>query len=302
MSEQNEPTVDVAGLEASLSELVKAADATDLVKAYGGVSVETSGRYDEDGKGGGGMAGSGAVGGVDRMMIGKMSDIVADALGGAGFSADQITAFMTGKQEDEEEEEEDEEEGYDKSWTADEDDSHFEKSMDDFRRDPDIGDAIDVSAYLESITARVARQIDGLNKSMRQGNAQQQNVNRAFAAAMHQMGGLVKSQSRVVGELGRRLGIVERTPNQPKAALTGAQAMAKSLGPASASQSLSKSEVLSTLSYMNMQKLQKSIAGRSTMEAIGLLEGGNVLHPETLKEVERFLRTHPNEAEAAKRF
>lgn len=324
-----EKTVDHSGLEASLDELVKAADATELVKGYGGVRVEHSGRYDEDGKGGGGQAGSGDMGGLDNMMIGKMSDIAGDALVNAGFSADQIMGFMTGKQEDDDDEEDDEDmdgkivgpsdfEGkivgpsdfsgrkgkYGKSDDFEDDDDYFTKSIDSLREDSDIGDAIDVSSYLEALTTRVADQMDGIRKSVGRGNRDQRNVNRAFAAAMHQVGSLVKSQQHVISVLGERLGVVERTPNAPKGAsdLSGAQAMHKSLTPGgSAQETLSKGEVLNVLTFMNLKKGIKEVAGRSTMETIGLLEGGNVLHPDSLNEVTRFLRTHPQDADAAKR-
>ena len=58
--------VEMAGLSASLDELVKAADATDVVKSYGGTNVETSGHVDERGQAGGGMAEAGDMGSRDR--------------------------------------------------------------------------------------------------------------------------------------------------------------------------------------------------------------------------------------------
>jgi hypothetical protein len=319
--------VDVEGLEASLQDLIKAADATSIAKAYGGTSVEYSGRYDEDGKGGGGGAESGDIGGLDDMMIGKLSE--------AGIPADVISAFSAfmSKEEEEEkesegggdEEEEEEEEGEEGKMsahkkgkfppepefegkmgkvshgrpTAKSQDYDLQKSMQEFRGDRDIADAIDVSPFLEALTARTAEQLDGIRKSHGQFANSQADVNRAMAGAIYQMGSIIKS-------MGQRLGVVERTPATPRGAtrLTGAQAMAKSMPGevGSGRESLSKSELLASMSYMNLEKGIKQINGRSTAELVSLFEGGANIDQGTVGEVEKFLRSHPNESDTARRY
>ena len=77
MSEE-QGEVELGGITATLDELVKAADATEIVKAYGGTNVEWSGHVDERGKVAGGGAGGGDVGGLDDMMIGKMAQSLID--------------------------------------------------------------------------------------------------------------------------------------------------------------------------------------------------------------------------------
>lgn len=297
--------VSIDGLEKSLADLMEVADATELNKGYGGVSVETSGRYDEKGKGGGGMAGSGDVGGLDDMMIAKMSDAGVPA----GMIA-EFSAFMAGKQEDDEEDDEGEES--EKSFYEDDFDYGYEqediaKSMDHFRADPAIADTIDVSPYLESLTVGVADQIDGLTKSQQVFQLSQNEVNRHMAAAMAQMGTMIKSQAAVIEELGSRLGLVERQPSAPRAALTTgrAQAMAKSMpneaGNGYGSQ-LTKSELKSTLTYMNLEKGIKSINGRSTSEIVCLYEGGAPIDGKVVEAAQRFLQTNPHEADAARSY
>jgi hypothetical protein len=183
------------------------------------------------------------------------------------------------------------------------------KSMDDFRQDKDIADAIDVSPYLEAMTARTADQIDGLRKSIDGGFAGQVDINRHMAAAMHQMGTLMKSQEAVIGELGKRLNIVEKQPQQPKGATsrTGAEAMAKSMpgeagGPPASGSSLSKSELLGTLSYMNLEKKIHNIGSQKTSEAIYLLEGGNKVDDGVIAAATAFLAQNPAEAQQARTY
>jgi len=336
--------VDVSGLEASLNDLVKAADATDLVKGkgkdWGSVNRDYSGHNDERGKVGGGAAGSGDIGGLDDMMIGKMGETAMSALASAGFSAPQIAAFMSGKAEDEGEDEEDEEDEDEDEMAGDADGSFvshnrpeptgkmgppmppfrgkakksgngggepLSKSIDALRADPDIGDAIDVSAYLEAVTVRVADQIDSLAKGISDGRQEQAQVNRAMAAALWQTGKLVKSQQAIIHALGVRLGIVEATPAAPKGVQSPqrAAALAKGFsgeagGPGS--QALKKSEILGTLSYMTLEKGIREINGQKTSEVISLFEGGNVIAPETVHAVESFLRQNPSEANTARPY
>jgi hypothetical protein len=180
------------------------------------------------------------------------------------------------------------------------------KSLDALRSDPDIGDAIDVSAYLEGMTARVAEQLDSLAKGIHGGHSEQRKVNREFAAALWQTGKLVKSQAQVINALGQRLGLVESAPAPARGVQDPrrAQALAKSMpGEAGAGGGrLGKSEILNTLSYMLLEKGVKEINGQSTREVIGLFEGGNVIAPETVGAVESFLRQHPGENQKARSF
>lgn len=300
--------VDVDGLEASLQDLIKAADATDLAKAYGGTSVEYSGRHDEDGKGGGGGAEASDIGGLDDMMIGKLTE--------AGIPADVIAefgAFMSAKQEEGEEEEEEEEEGEEEEPAAkmggkvphDRPVPGMGKSMDALRQDADIGDAVDVSPFLEALTARMAEQLDNVRKSHASFQSNQAGVNRAQAAALYQMGTLMKSQTEVISELGRRLGIVERVPAPQRGATTTpmARALAKSMpGEAGVGgEALSKSELVSTLTYMNLEKSIRDINGRKTGELAMLADSGSI-DEETVAAARHFLMTHPNEAQVAKQY
>ena len=298
-----EPQVTDDGLGNALDELLKAADATSLPKAYGGTSVETGGRVDERGASSGTLAGGGDVGGLDDLMIAKMS--------AAGIPAGTISAFAAFMSDDEEEEEEEgDEEGDDKDKKEnpfDKSEAHaFQKSMDVYREDPDLSDTIDVSPFLESLTARTADQLDAIRKSAGAFEGQQSHVNQKLAAALHQIGGLLKSQSNVIQVLGERLNIVERTPAAPKGAtqLSGAQPLHKALPGelGQGGQELRKSEILSTLTYMNLEKGMNEINGHRTSELVGLFEGGNVIDQKTIGAVHNFLQTHPNEADAARQY
>jgi hypothetical protein len=334
MGDQNrdndQGTVTVEGLSSALDDLVKAADATDLIKGDGG--IEHSGHYDERGKVGGGRASGSDAGGLDNMMIAKLTEAGIDAGTIAAFQDFVAKAKDTDDDADEEpdNDEDDEMSGEMREVIADmhayakkngsmngypgfgksDDGGYGEplvKSMDEFRNDRDIADAIDVSPYLEAMTARTADQIDGLRKAISSGFGNQTEVNRHIAAAMHQMGTLVKSQASVIGELGKRLNIVESQPLPAKGATTrtGAQALAKGMpgeagGPAAGGESLSKSELLSTLTYMNLEKGIKNIGSQRTSEAIYLLEGGNKVDNAVINAANAFLSQNPTEAQAAR--
>ena len=322
-----EPEVTVDGLQTSLDDLVKAADATDLIK-MGSVDsnrVEHSGTQGSDGKQGGGR-GSGAAQ-LDKMMIAKFADL--------GFDANQISAMegaLTGKAADDDDDDDDDEmEGYtgkakahaaayakangglkgykgmpyEKSGDDGTPGEPLVKSMDEFRKDPDINDAIDVSPYLEAMTARTAEQIDNMNGVLAKGFGNQSVVNRALAGALHQMGQLAKSQSVVIDALGKRLGIVERTP-QPQKGVTDATALNKAMpgeaGTGGDRQPLKKSEILATLSYMNLEKGIKNINGEATSHCIGMLEGGGMTSPAVLKAVDDFHIANPNESDVARQY
>jgi hypothetical protein len=305
-----EQTVDAEALDKSLQDLLKAADTTDLSKAYGGTSVETTGHVDERGKTPGGMAGSGDIGGIDDMMIGKLSDAGVPSEVIAAFSA-----FMKKEKDDEDEGEDDDKDDKKPPFLAEKSDAApaegetLKKTMDALRDDPAIADTVDVSPFLESLTARMSDQMDNLRKSQMDFAADQAAVNRAMARAMHQIGTLIKGQSGVTQELGKRLGIVERTPMPTKGAksLEEAKALAKSMpGEAGNPETdLTKSEVCRVLTYMNLEKGIRTINGQSTGELAGLLEGGgdqSTTQPFVVEAVQEFLRENPKEAQRARTY
>lgn len=317
--EPHEPELTFEAIEASLNELVKAAEATDLVKAYGNVAVDQYGHHDERGDTSGGLAEGGDIGSLDSMMIGKMQQSLIDA----GFSADQVVAFMAGKQEEEEEEEE--EEGKMSGKPADTSGGvgtnprvkasggeasgvSLKRSMDAFRGDADIAEAIDVSPFLESLVARTAEQMDGLHKSMNAQQANQFGFNRQMAAAVYQIGQLAKSSAYVLDALNDRLGLIEAQPSPQKGhtQLSGAQPVRKSFGvhgsEGAGGERLTKGEVLATLSYMNLEKGVSDIGGTPTSQIIGLFEGGGSLAPQALDAVHGFLSAHPHEADTARTY
>ena len=288
MSDQNEETVTLESIDAALDTLIKATDATDLLKG----GIDQYGHVDERGKTSGGRAGPSDAGGLDKMMIGKMEAALIDQ----GFSADAIAAFMS-KGDDEEEEEEEEKDD-------DDGDNPFGKSFDAFQGDPAIADAIDVSPFLEALVQRTSEQLDYLGKSQAAAGAEQAEVNRSMAVAMYGVAQLVKSVEQVTNALNQRLALVERQPSTPRGAQSApqARAMAKSFGGNSGGDQpaqLHKSHVVNTLSYMNLEKGIKEIGGQATSELIGLYEGGGQLAPQALRSVHQFLATHPNEVQAA---
>lgn len=315
-------TVDTSELSASLNELIKAANATKLVKGEG-VSIDNSGTMSDGKSSGGGQGSMSDAGGLDDLMIAKMSAAGVDA---ATLSA--FRAFMSHEEPDGDEggesddDEDDEMEGKmgmapqapftraprpsPKGGTQkSKSERGLSKAMDQFRSDGDIEEALDVSPFLEAITARTAEMIDGMRKSHRTAAVDQGKVNAKMAAAMYQIGSLLKSQVQVIDTLRSRLGIVERAPvAAPRGATTQPKALAKSMPGEVGGQSkqLSKSEVVSTLSYMNLEKGMREINGVRTSELVGRLEGGNVLDQGTLDAVAQFLRTNPAEASSAKAY
>lgn len=322
MSENNEPEVTLEGIDAALDSLIKAADATEMAKAYGGTAVDSYGHVDERGKTSGGYADKGDMGGLDSMMIGKMEQSLIEQ----GFPAAAIAAFMRGKQSDDEEDDDEMEGKMGKPASTaggvgtnprvsasgggstmakmGDDDEDYGKSFDAFREDPAIGDAIDVSDFLGALVQRTTEQLDALGKSQAAMSAEQRDVNAKMATAMFGIGQLVKGLAAHANRLDQRLGLVERQPNAPRGAtnVPRARAMAKSFGAHGAEgggTELSKSQVIATLSYMNLEKGMREIGGRATSELIGLYEGGNQLAPQAFHAVQRFLATHPNEAQVA---
>lgn len=176
------------------------------------------------------------------------------------------------------------------------------KSMDAFRQDPDIAGAIDVSSYLEGMTARTAEQIDKMRGSLKKGFSSQEQVNRAMAGALYQIGSLLKSRDEVIGELSKRMGIVEKQPAAPKGATTRAAALQKSMpGEAGGGggQSLKKHEVISVLSYMRLEKGIQHVGSSAVGEAIYMLEGGGQIDPKLVEAAEAFVASKPQEAHTA---
>lgn len=335
---QAEPEVTLDGIDASLRDLVKAADATDLTKALGGVAVENGGHTDERGSTSGGYPETGDVGSLDSMMIGKMQQ----ALIGAGFDAGAIAAFMRGKQGDEEETEDpdEDEEGTQEPPMAGKfgkpasteggvkpnprvkpsggkGGGKMGKSLDSLRAHQNergertIADAMDVSPFLADFVTATSAQLDDMRKSIEEGRDTNADVQRKMAAAVYGIGQLVKGIAAHGERLDRRLGLVERAPNQPKGhqQLQGARPLEKGMprevgGPSGQPEALTKGQVLSVLSYMNLEKGQRderfrTIGGQPTFEIAAIYEGGGNLPRHALQAVHHFLATHPHEAPVA---
>ena len=340
-----EPEVALDGIDASLRDLLKAADATDLAKALGGVSVETGGHTDERGSTSGGYPEQGDIGGLDSMMVGKMQQALIDA----GFDAGSISAFMRGKQgedEDEGDDDEGDEEGggmppamagkFGKPADSSGGTSTngrpkpsggkgkgMAKSEDAFRADPAIADAMDVSPFLGALVQKTSEQLDDIRKSLDARADHQDEVTKKMAAAVFGVGQLVKSIAQHAQRLDERLGLVERQPNPQRghtalpahggggyrqpAARPLTKGMPGEAGGHAQPEQLTKSEVLSVLSYMNLEKGQKderfrSIAGQPTGEIIGIYEGGGGLPRPALEAVYGFLASHPHEAAVARSY
>jgi hypothetical protein len=338
--DQSEVTVD--GLSNALDDLIKAADATDLIKggftshnrpgAGGGDAngVENSGHYDEDGKRGGNRGSMADAGKLDAMMIGKLANAGVDASTIAAFS-DFVGKAKAEPDEDEgggasdDDEDDQEMEGAMRAMRAYKRDKgslagfpgfggkarksgdggeRLQKSLEQFRADPDISDALDVSPYLEAMTTRTAEQIDAVHTVLSKSAGEQSTVNRAMAAAVYQMGTLLKSQSAVVNTLAQRLGLVEKQPMPQRGVTDAARAsMRKSMpNEAGGDNALSKSETLAVLSYMNLEKGMKQINGQRTIEAIGLLEGGGQVSRDVIAAAQAFVTQHPAEAQVARSY
>lgn len=323
---KDEQEVSTDALQASLDGLLKAASVPKeevLQKGAGsdsemdGTAISTSGHFDERGPVGGGMAGKGDIGPQSsaswesKMMIAKMMEAgyLSPGPNFAAMAGSDYMAQFAGKMEKEDDEDEKEMEGKaDAGFVPDSRPTPTQKShVNEFTEDPDIAEAIDASDFMEAITTRTTSALDGLGKSLAAAEHRQSEINKATAGAVYEMGTLIKSQQAVIEELGQRLGIVEREPAPSKGATTlqGAQALAKSMpneagqGAGNPYDSLNKSQVARTLSYMNLEKGVAEIGGDRTANLVGLAEAGGIISETTLEEVKRFLTTHPNEAERA---
>jgi hypothetical protein len=163
---------------------------------------------------------------------------------------------------------------------------------------------------MEAITTKVVQSLDGLKKSMKNGRDKQEGVNTAMAAAMYQMGNLVKSQSRVIDELGSRLGMVERQPAAaPKGVQNPAQAAALSKGmPGEAGDNgggvgqLNKSEMASALSYMRFEKGMDAINGEPIGQLAAFAESGGDISKSVCEYMDKWLATHPQERAQALQY
>lgn len=297
-----EPELDVSQLTAALDNLTKAAASTSLHKG----DIANSGTYSDGKPAGGGQGSMSDSGTVDDLMIAKMSAAGVDAGTIAGFR--QFMAFEKKKKKD------GDVEGngsvpqppFQRSAAAA---SDLSKSITD---DPEIQEGMECSPFLESLVARTTDAVSALQKSIQTGSAgvedfrkSQNQMNRAVAGALTEMGKLLKSQAGVIDVMTKRLGIVERAPVQnPRGRTSGAVPLNKSMpNEAGATfQPLKKSEVLSVLSYRNLEKGEKAINGISTTQLIGMYEGGGVLDDRTLENVHQWVQANPKEAELARQY
>lgn len=291
--------VDTIQLEKSLADLIKVADATKLVKGDG-VQIANSGTTSDGKPSGGGQGSMSDAGGLDDLMIAKMT--------AAGIDAGTIANFAAFMSDDEDGEDEDDEDGKGvppqppfTSKSAQQGDL-----IKGIAADPTVAEAIDVSPFLDALVARTTDALGSLEKSLGAHRGEQAKVNRAMAAALYQSGQLLKSQAGVIDELRSRLGIVERAPvAQPKGRtqLSGAKALSKGMpNEAGEAGQLRKSELLSTLSYMNLEKGIRDINGVRTSEIIGRFEAGDVIDDGVIHAARSFLAQNPNEADAARRY
>lgn len=176
-----------------------------------------------------------------------------------------------------------------------------------------INELVDVSPYIEAFTSRTADAIDSLAKSQRSIDKKAQIVAKRndehfalLAKSLVSLGGVVRTQQNVISELGKRLGLVEAQPAPAKGVqtLSGAKALQKSMPNevGGGGSRLNKSEMLSVMSYMNLRKGLKDIAGRSVaLDLVPNAERGVV--PEVVQqEVYQWMRRNPAEVEDAKAF
>lgn len=287
MAEQNE-TVEIDQLEKSLKALVDTAQAGVAPLTKGG--VENSGFEGLDGKQGGGQGSASDAGSIDNMMIAKMK--------AAGIPAGIVAKFAAFMQD--EGEDEDDEDAF-KSFAGESAD--LNKSL---RSNPKVAEMLDVTPFLDDFTTQVGEHLTKLHKSVAAGHKQQSDINVKLAQAVHQLGTLVKSQAKVIDVLGQRLGIVEKTPVAPPKGKTRAAALHKSMpgeaGAGDPTEQLRKSEVLATLTYMNLEKGISEIGGRRTSDLVVALEAGGVYDQATHAAVVDFLRKNPEEAPIARQY
>lgn len=302
MSEKN---IAPADLEKTMKSLLDTVEATSLAKG----GVENSGTYGSEGKQGGGQGSESDAGPIDNMMIAKMIQSGVDVQTAAKFAA-----FMSGEGYDEDEDDEEMMGKKKARKSLDPSDSDLAKS---FRDSLDFNldaagiedEMVDITPYLNGFTEAVGESLGKLDVSFQKSAAKQDKVNKALALAVHQMGTLVKSQSahiekqgHVINALGERLGLVEKAPvAQPKGAQTKAQAIEKSMpGEAGGGDEkrLTKSEVLSVLSYKNLVKGEKMIGQRLTSDVITGLESAGIYDREIDSAAHSFFKSLTKEEQA----
>jgi len=292
--------VDTIQLEKSLADLIKVADATKLAKGDG-VQIANSGTMSDGKPSGGGQGSMSDAGGLDALMIAKMTAAGIDAGTIANFAA-----FMADDDDEDEDDGDEDDEGKVPQPPFTSKSSAQGDLIKGIASDPTVAEAIDVSPFLDALVARTTDALGSLEKSLGAHRGEQAKVNRAMAAAIYQSGQLLKSQAGVIDELRSRLGIVERAPvAQPKGRtqLSGAKALSKGMpNEAGEAGQLRKSELLSTLSYMNLEKGIRDINGVRTSEIIGRFEAGDVIDDGVIHAARSFLAQNPNEADAARRY
>lgn len=291
--------VTIEQLDKSLKALVDSADAL----AKGG--VENSGTTSDGKPAGGGQATTKDAGGIDDMMIAKMSS--------AGVPADTLAAFqafMSGKpfegKKDEGGEDEDEDEETEKSNKQKP--SLAKSARQRFSDDPSIQQAVEVSPYLDALATQTAEAIDALDTSIAKslGDITKRNdrVNFALVKSLTQVATTLRGHGEVLSALAKRLGVIEQAPARaPKGATGTASPIAKSgFGNGNGGDALTRRELCNTLTFMNLEKGLKTINGFKTSELAVAAEAGGVVAAETLEAVQRFLREHPAEADKAKAY
>lgn len=211
--------------------------------------------------------------------------------------------------DDEEDEDEDDEGGEEPPPVGMRGKRRMGKSLsfdEQFRADPDIAEVVDVSPFMETLTARTTEALDSLAKSLRKSNRDRDTQFATMAKTVVALGTLVKSQQAVIAEMGKRLGVVEKQPAPQKGVTqVGPNGVIQKSMPGEAGAggaSLRKSEVASTLTYMNIEKGIREIGGRKTSEIVGLVESSAEVPGPILAEVQNFLRRNPGEAALAKSY
>jgi len=319
----NETTVTDDDLAKSLQALTQVARTTSaMAKGEDGANnVAHSGTMSDGKPSGGGRGSVSDAGALETLMIAKMSEAGASAsfiakmvkkLREGDDEDEDMQAFMGANLQDPSDIQVPRPSPTNKSMREE---NTLRKAMEEMRDVPEINDAVDVSSYLEGLTATVAEMVDGMRKSITAGQGKQDKFNHGMAKAVVGLASLVKSQSAHLAQqssinkvLAERLGIVERAPvAQPRGATTLPQAAALAKGlPAEAGGSavgdLRKSEVISTLGYMNLEKGMKDIYGHKTVDILCQYEGGGELANEHLQAVRQFLAANPNEAAQARSY
>lgn len=294
-----EAEVTIEQLDKSLKALVDSADAL----AKGG--VENSGTTSDGKPAGGGQATTKDAGGIDDMMIAKMSS--------AGVPADTLAAFqafMSGKPfEGKEDENEDDDEDEETEKSNKQKPSLAKSARQRFGDDPSIAQAVEVSPYLDALATQTAEAIDALDTSIAKslGDITKRNDRISFALvkSLTQVATTLRGHGEVLSALAKRLGVIEQAPARaPKGATGTASPIAKSgFGNGNGGgDALTRRELCNTLTFMNLEKGLKTINGFKTSELAVAAEAGGVVAAETLDAVQRFLREHPAEAEKAKAY